>query len=159
MRLSPLYVLLAGVPLLQAWENIGIKLTIHRVLNGNPSEQTIYVHRDRKRMEFRNYAGKRKADGSPQWLSGPRLAAITRCDLGQLFELNLDAAEYVSTPYPPKPLTQAEIEARGLGKPDISPSREPTLRIETTTVHPGERKDFFWTHRKTRHYYKKADSA
>ena len=63
--------------------------------------------------------------------------------MGQVFELNLDAAEYVSAPYPPKPLTQAEIEARGLGKPDMSPSRAPTLRIETTTVDTGERKEFF----------------
>ena len=87
--------------------------------------------------------GQRKADGSQQWLSGPRLAAITRCDLGQLFELNLDAAEYVSAQYPPKPLTQEEIEARGLNKVDMSQSRKPTLRIETTTVDTGERKEFF----------------
>jgi hypothetical protein len=63
--------------------------------------------------------------------------------LGQVFELNLDAAEYVSAPYPPKPLTQAEIEARGLSKADMSQSREPTLRIETTTLDTGERKEFF----------------
>lgn len=94
-------------------------------------------------MEFRNYEGQRREDGSQQWLSGPRLAAITRCDLGQVFELNLDAAEYVSAPYPPKPLTQAEIEARGLGNPNISSSTEPTLRIETTTLDTGERKEFF----------------
>lgn len=142
MHLSSLCLLLVGVPLLQASENTGIKMTIRRVFAGNVSEETIYVQGDRQRMEFRNYAGQRKADGSPRWLSGPRLAAITRCDLGQLFELNLDAAEYVSAPYPPKPLTQAEIEARGLGKSDMSPSREPTLRIETTTVDTGERKEF-----------------
>jgi len=73
-------------------------------------------------MEFRNYAGQRKADGSQQkWLSGPRLAAITRCDLGQVVELNLDADEYVSAPYPPKPLTRAEIEARRLSKAEHVP--------------------------------------
>ena len=143
MHLSSLCLLLVGVPLLQASENTGIKMTIRRVFAGNPTEQTIYVQGDRKRMEFRNYVGQQKADGSQQRLSGPRLAAITRCDLGQLFELNLDAAEYVSAPYPPKPLTKAEIEAHGLGKPDMSPSREPTLRIETTTVDTGERKEFF----------------
>lgn len=143
MHLSSLCLLLVGVPLLQALENTGIKMTIRRVFDGNSSEQTIYVQGDRKRMEFRNYAGHRKADGSQQLLSGPRLAAITRCDLGELFELNLDAAEYVSAPYPPKPLTQAEIEARGLSKADMSQSREPTLRIETTTLDTGERKEFF----------------
>ena len=75
-------------------------------------------------------------------MSGPRLAAITRCDLGKQFELNLDSAEYVSAPYPPQPLTQAEMEARGF-HPAISPTREPTLRIETTTVDTGERKKYF----------------
>jgi hypothetical protein len=85
-------------------------------------------------MEFRNYVGRPRADGSQQWLSGPRLAAITRCDLGQVFELNLDAAEYVSAPYPPKPLTQVEIEARGLSEPDMTQSGKPTLRIETRTL-------------------------
>jgi len=118
-------------------------MTVRRVFAGNTTEQTIYVQGDRKRTEFRNNVGQRKADGSQQWLSGPRLAAITRCDLGQLFELNLDAAEYVSAQYPPKPLTQEEIEARGLNKVDMSQSRKPTLRIETTTVDTGERKEFF----------------
>jgi hypothetical protein len=144
VHLSSLCLLLVGVPLLQASENTGIKMAIRRVFDGNSSEQTIYVQGDRKRMEFRSYAGQRKADGSQQkWLSGPRLAAITRCDLGQVFELNLDAAEYVSAPYPPKPLTQAEIEARGLSKADMFQSREPTLRIETSTLDTGERKEFF----------------
>ena len=143
MHLPPLCLLLLAVPLQQTSENTGIKMTVRRVFAGNPTEQTIYVQGDRKRMEFRNYQGKRKADGSQQWLSGPRLAAIMRCDLRQSFELNLNAAECVSAPYPPKPLTQAEIEARGLGKPDMSPSRKPTLRIETTTVDTGERKKFF----------------
>ncbi|HEX4757949.1 MAG TPA: hypothetical protein VH308_08200, partial [Terracidiphilus sp.] len=143
MHLPPICLLFLGVPLLQTSEDTGIKMTVRRVFDGNPTEQTIYVQEDRERMEFRNYQGKQKVDGSQQWLSGPRLAAITRCDLGQIFELNLDAAEYVSAPYPPKPLTQAEIEARGLAKPGMSPSGEPTLRIETTTVDTGERKVFF----------------
>lgn len=143
VHLSPLCLLLVGIPLLQAPENTGIKITIRHVFAGNPSEQTIYVQGDRRRMEFRNYVGRPKAGGSQQWLSGPRLAAITRCDLGQLFELNLDAAEYVSAPYPPKPLTSAEIEARGLSTVDLSQSGKPTLRIETTTVNTGERKEFF----------------
>jgi hypothetical protein len=143
VHLSPLCLLLVGVPLLQAQENTGIKMTIRHVFAGNPNEQTIYVQGDRKRMEFRNYVGRPKADGSQQWLSGPRLAAITRCDLGQVFELNLDAAEYVSAPYPPKPLTSAEIEARGLSTIDLSHTGKPTLRIETTTVDTGERKEFF----------------
>jgi hypothetical protein len=128
---------------LQASESTGIKMTIRHIFAGNSSERTIYVQGDRERMEFRNYEGHRKVDGSQEWLSGPRLAAIMRCDLGQLFELNLDAAEYVSAPYPPNLLTQAEIEVRGLSKLRMSRSRNPTLRIETTTVDTGERKEFF----------------
>ena len=143
VHFSPLCLLLIGVPLLQAPENTGIKMTIRHVVAGSPSEQTIYVQGDRKRIEFRNYVGEPKADGSQQWLSGPRLAAITRCDLGQLFELNLDAAEYVSAPYPPKPLSRAEIEARGLSTTDLPHTGKPTFRIKTTTVDTGQRKDFF----------------
>lgn len=143
VHLSSICSLLVLIPLMQASEKTGIKMTIRHVLAGNPSEQTVYVQGDRKRMEFRNSVGQSRSDGSQQWLSGPRLAAITRCDLGQVFELNLDAAEYVSAPYPPKPLTQAEIEARGLSKPTISQSGKPTQRIETTTADTGERKEFF----------------
>ncbi|MBZ5627630.1 MAG: hypothetical protein LAO06_02060 [Acidobacteriia bacterium] len=132
VHFSPLWFLLAAVPLLQVPENTGTKLSIRHVLAGNSSEQTIYLQGDRKRMEFRNSLGRTK---------GPRLVAITRCDLGQMFELNLDAGEYVSAPYPPKPLTKEEIEARGLGWLEMSKSRKPTLRIESTTVDTGERKE------------------
>lgn len=143
MHLFSPCLLVAGVPLSQASENTGIKMTIRRIFAGHSSEQTVYLKEDRKRMEFRNHAGLRKADGSQEWLSGPRLAAITRCDLGQVFELNLDAAEYVSAPYPPKPLTQAEVEARGRGNRNLFQSAKPTLRIEIITVDTGERKEFF----------------
>lgn len=120
--------------MLRNLENAGIKVTTRRVFGGISTEQTVYVQGDRKRMEFRNHRGGRK---------GPPLAAITRCDLGQRFELNLDTAEYVSTLYPPTPLTQAEVEARGIRRPPTLRSGEPTLRIETTTRDTGERKEFF----------------
>ncbi len=142
MRFSPTWLLFLGV-LLQASENSGIKMTMRNVFAGNSSEQTIYLQADRKRMEFRNSAGREKADGSLQWLYGPQLVAITRCDLGKSFELNLDAAEYVSAPYPPKPLTKEQIEALGLKTPEMSQSEKPTLRIETTTVDTGGRKEIF----------------
>lgn len=139
MHLSPLWLLLVGAPLLQAAENTGTKMTVRHVMSGISSEETIYLQGDRKRMEFRNSAG--LADGS--WASGPQLAAITRCDVGQAFELNLDASEYVTAPYPPKPYTRQEMEAQGLNRIAIPQSAKPTLRIETTTVDTGERKDFF----------------
>lgn len=120
----------------KAFENTGIRMTIRRKFAGHWIEQAIWVQGDRRRMEFRNHIGGRRL------VSGPRLAAITRCDLGKAFELNLDAAEYVSVPYPPQPLTQSEMEARGFHL-EISSASEPTLRIETTTVDTGGRKEYF----------------
>ena len=143
MHFSPFWLLLFGTPLLQASENTGTKMTIQHIFSGHSSEQTIYTQKDRKRMEFRSSEARMRADGSQEWLSGPRLVTITRCDLGRFFELNLDAAEYASAPYPRQLLTKEQIEARGLRIPEISQSKKPTLRIETTTVDTGARKDFF----------------
>jgi hypothetical protein len=140
---SSTWLLLLGIPVLQASENTGIKMTIEFGLAGNASQQTIYLHGDRKRMEFRNSAGQKKADGSLQPIYGPRLVSITRCDLGQSFELNLDAFEYTSRPYPPKLLTKEEIKARGLQTPATYGSDKPTLRIEVSTEDTGERKEIF----------------
>lgn len=107
------------------------------------TQQTIYISGDRKRMEFRNSEGVKKADGSTQLFHGPRLVAIIRCDLGQSFELNLDASEYTVAPYPPNPLTKEQIEARGLQIPETNRSQKPTLRMEVTTTDTGERKGMF----------------
>jgi len=135
--------LLLGIPLLHASENTGIKMTIQYGAAGLSSQQTIYLQGDRKRMEFRNSSGRRRPDGTLQPIYGPQLVAIIRCDLGQEFELNLDAQEYTSGPYPPKPLTKEEIEARGLQTPPAYLSRKPTLRIEIKTTDTGERKEIF----------------
>src|SRR5271169_4853910 len=110
----------------QASGNNGIKMTIRFGQSGNWGEQTVYILGDRKRMEFRNAEGRKIADGSLQLSYGPKLVAITRCDLGQMFELNLDTSEYTSAPYPPKPLTKEQVEARGLQIP--ATSEKPTLR-------------------------------
>jgi hypothetical protein len=116
-------------------------MTIRHVFAGNSSERTIYWQADRKWVEFRNSEGRTNADGSEQWLSGPRLVAITRCDLGQALELSLDAAEYVSASYPPRPLIKDDNEARRLKMSEMG--RKPTLRIETTTADTHERKEAF----------------
>jgi hypothetical protein len=126
---------------LQASENTGTKTTIRHVFAGNSSEQTIYWQADRKRVEFRNSEGRTNVDGSQQWFSGPRLVAITRCDLGQTFELNLDAAEYVSAPYSARPLIKDDSEARRSKMSEMP--QKPTLRIETATVDTGDRKEAF----------------
>lgn len=143
MTFSSACLILLGVPLLQASENTGIRMTIQHSGAGLSSQQTIYLQGDRKRMEFRNSEGRKNADGSLQPIYGPRLVAITRCDLGQTFELNLDAREYTSAPYPPKPFTQEELKARGLDTPVAYASDKPTLRIEVTTTDTGERKEIF----------------
>jgi hypothetical protein len=135
--------LLLGVPLLQASENSGIRMTIQYSGAGISNQQTIYLQEDRKRMEFQNSEGRKNADGSVRPIYGPRLVAITRCDLGQTFELNLDTREYTSAPYPPKPFTQEELKARGLDAPVAYVSDKPTLRIEVTTTDTGERKEIF----------------
>ncbi len=118
-------------------------MTIQRGGTGLSSQQTIYLQGDRKRTEFRSSYGRKQADGSLQQIYGPRLAAIIRCDLGRYFELNLDASEYTSAPYPPKPLTKEEIERRGLQTPATYVSERPTLRIEVMTTDTGERKELF----------------
>ena len=113
---------------------MGTKITVRRVISGHSIEQTTYWQPDRKRMEYRNSSGDRL---------GPRLAAVIRCDLGKIFELNLDSSEYVSAPYPPLPLTREEMRARGLDGRRILWSEKPLLRIETKTVDTGERKQLF----------------
>jgi hypothetical protein len=141
MNLSA-WLILLGIPLLQTGENPGVKMTIE---HGNSllTQQTIYLQGDRKRMDFRNSFGQKQADGSVQPIYGPHLVTIIRCDLGQAFELNLDAREYTARPYPPKPFTKKEVEARGLQTSARYVSDQPTLRIEVTTTDTGERKEIF----------------
>ena len=147
VRYLPICLLLFGLPLLPVATSTGIKMTGHTIFGGHSTERTVYIQGDHKREEFRNGMGHNKADGSEQWIEGPRLAMITRCDLGQIFELNLDSAQYEAAPYPPKPLTKEEIEARGLKSqlkiPQISFPPKPTVRVETKTTDTGERKEMF----------------
>lgn len=143
MHFSPAWLLLLVVPTFQASGNSGIKMTIRFGQPGYSNQHTVYIAGDRKRMEFRSSAGERKPDGSFETIYGPSLVAITRCDLGRRFELNLDASEYTSAPYPPKPLTKEQIEARGLQVPAPDRSEKATLRLEVSTIDTGERKEMF----------------
>lgn len=145
MRISPPWLLLLGVPLLQPPSSSGLRFAVRHTNDGISSEHLLYVEQDRRRMEYRNSTGgsKRRWDGSTDMRYGPRLASIIRCDLGQMFELNLDAGEYVAAPYPPKPLSKAQADALGLKPLQFVASDKPTLRIETTTLDTGERKEFF----------------
>ena len=143
VRYAPICLLLFGAQLLQTSMNSGTKMTIRTIFGGHPTDSTIYLQGDRSRTEFRNAGAQRMTDGSERWLEGPRLAMLIRCDLEQTFELNLDTAQYVATPYPPKPLTKEQIESFGLNKPRTSRAQKPTFRIETTTKDSGERKEMF----------------
>jgi hypothetical protein len=118
-------------------------MTIRTISGGQSGDRTIYIQGDRKREEFRTGMERPKADGSMQWIEGPRLTRITRCDLGQTFELNLDAAQYAAWPYPPKPFTKEQIEALRLKTPQTSMPPKPTFRIETKTQYDGGRKEMF----------------
>jgi hypothetical protein len=141
MHFLPAWILLFVVPILQVSERSGIKMTVRFGQGENSNERIEYLSDDRTRTEFRGSVGERKPDGSLQTIYGPRMVAITRCDLGQMFELNLDSAEYTSAPYPPKPFTKEQIEARGLQSPP--PSAAATLRLEANTTDTGERKEMF----------------
>jgi hypothetical protein len=144
MRVSPAFFLLLAIPLLHASNTPGLKMIFQHTFEGISSDQTVYLERDRKRTEYRNWTGgAKRVDGSTDVHYGPRLASITRCDLGQAFDLNLDTGEYVATPHPPMPLSKKETEALGLKVPEFAASGKPTLRIEATTVDTGERKEFF----------------
>jgi hypothetical protein len=109
----------------------------------NESQYTSYIETDRKRMEYHHATGGVHADGTLDTRPGPRLASVIRCDLGQAFELNLEDREYVSLPYPPQPLTRIAIAARVLSFPEKTESAAPIVRVETTTVDTGERKELF----------------
>jgi hypothetical protein len=137
------WLLFLAVPQSQGSQQSGIELTMRRTDYGQTHEDKQYYLNDRKRMEFRGAAGQPRNDGSTMWTYGPEIAGITRCDLGQMFELNLEAREYTSAPYPPKPYTDEQMAAKKLTLPDFSSSAPRTIRIETTTVDTGERKDFF----------------
>jgi hypothetical protein len=134
MHFSSFWVPLLVAPLPYAAGNPGVKMTVENGQGEFSNQRTIYLQPDRKRVEFRNTTGAKRADSSTQTNYGPRLVAITRCDLGQAFELNLDTREYTATPYPPEPLTKQQLEARGLQKTAQNVSDKPTLRIEVTTT-------------------------
>jgi hypothetical protein len=143
MNLSSAWMVLFGIQFLHTSQNTGVTATVQYGPPTNPNQRTVYFQKDRKRTEYHNSFGMKKADGSIQQIDGPSIVSITRCDLGQSFELNLDTREYSVAPYPPNSLTAEERKARGLDKPISFVSDKPTMRIETTTTDTGDRKELF----------------
>ena len=122
----------------------GIRMTMQFVAEKMTSEQTWYIQADRERREYQNSSGGGvHGDGTVDMRPGPRLASITRCDLGQTYELNLEDKEYTADAYPPPRFARMEREALSADTPQRAKSSPPTVRVENTTVDTGERKDFF----------------
>lgn len=139
MPFALLWWLALAIPFLPAPESTGFTVTVQSGITGNQTHRTSYIQSDRQRVEYQNSFGTRRGT---EPVTGPRLARIVRCDLGQSFELNLDTKEYTSAPYPPKSLTPEELKARGLDNRLQQPAN-PTIRIETRTNDTGERKEIF----------------
>lgn len=121
----------------------GLKIIARNTVAGRHGETVTYLQSDRKRVEERRQVPQLLRRGGPfVYVRAPRIVTITRCDLDQMFVLNLDQREYMSMPIP-KPLTKEELQARAAQQPKpIAPS-QPTLLIESTTQDTGERKQMF----------------
>lgn len=113
-----------------------------------PDPEIFYVQGEWRRFELpRTFRG---GDDSTSRIYGPRIVIISRPDLGQRFELNLDSSQYAQMPLysprhsPPQKLqglTKEELQARGIKMPP--PGDTVTFRIETVTKDSGERKAMF----------------
>jgi hypothetical protein len=138
------WVLLMSILLPQTAENVGSRIvTRHTISAGIASEQTLYIMADRRRMETRHSTQQRDSGGPTETMDEPSGVFIVRCDLGQSFILYPQRQECTSADFPPKRLTAEEAAGRGLKKPENTDAAKPTLRIETTTVDTGERKEMF----------------
>jgi hypothetical protein len=117
-------------------------LKIIKIENRGPELQqktVTYIREDRRRVEERReYLS--PPPGGP--VVFPAIVTITRCDLNQMFVLNLDDREYMSMPVP-KPPTLQEVEAFVAQHPAPAVPPQPTLLIETTTQDTGERQELF----------------
>ena len=112
------------------------------------TDVTTYLQSDRKRVDQRRQLPQQSRYRGPVLrLPQPRLATITRCDLGKVFQLNLDDREYSSRPIP-KPLSEEQRKAaieklRQNLPPEARLPQKPTLLIEISTVDTGERRQMF----------------
>jgi hypothetical protein len=129
-----LFCVLVSIPMMAQSAEVGLKITVRHTWDGGPSsEGTQYIQFDRSRNEFRNSSGRNY---------GPPLVSLTRCDMGQIFELNLEDKQFVSAPIP-KFTTEAEQQALAVKYSASAPQRTPTVLVEVTTVDTGERKKMF----------------
>jgi hypothetical protein len=138
------WVLLLSSLFPQAPENPGTKIVMRRTLGpGHFSEQTLYILADRRRMEYRQSVQRGDNGESPETQGELLSVFILRCDLGQSFVLHPKAEEYSSSPYPPMLATPQQATKLSVENSDTAAPPKPTLRVETTTVDTGERKEMF----------------
>jgi hypothetical protein len=136
--------LVSNVPLETAPRAAGIIMTVQYEYGERNSEEVIYLQDDHRRKEYRDeYYGTTRADGTADVRYGPRVASITRCDLGQKFDLNLEDRQYEAWPYTQTAMAKAESAAQKPLIPQAGPPGPPTVRIEVTRFDTGERKNFF----------------
>jgi hypothetical protein len=131
-----LFVLLAA-PAVPTPADVGLKITTRDSWMGlPPSQRTQYIAGDRRRSEFRSSSGANY---------GPPLAFLSRCDLGQIFELNLEDKQYVYAPFPHSTHlpSEAERQAYAAKYAATAAKQTPTILVEITTVDTGERKKVF----------------
>lgn len=124
----------------------GIKMTIQFTDGQTEDEKRLYIQADRRRTECRNAFKAVHGDGTLDTRPGPRLASITRCDLGQALELNLDDREYGAASFPRFKPTEQQVEETEEQTDNTMPKVAPwvpTLRSEAKTVDTGERRNFF----------------
>jgi hypothetical protein len=106
-------------------------------------ESTEYLQADRRREEHRGWTGYCLWPQSRTiYRPSARVALITRCDLEQIFLLNLDDREYMTWPLRTFP-SREESLARGAPGDQVVARREPAVLVENETVDTGERKEFF----------------
>lgn len=107
------------------------------------TEQVHFIQSDRKREELQGWFGYRlRPHGRTIFRLAPRTARITRCDVMQVFHLNLADREYTTWPLQAYP-SREELLVHAAAAPQNVARREPTVLVETETVDTGERKEFF----------------
>jgi hypothetical protein len=109
--------------------SVGLKITERASFGGRSRQNTSYIESDRRRREFRSSSGN---------VDGPPLAFISRCDLDQSTELNLESRQYASRALPKWPIA-AELRERIQKSRAPSDARKPTILLEIETVDTGER--------------------
>lgn len=124
----------------------GIKITKHSGSGETSNDETIFIQSDRSRRVYRNALKAVHGDGTLDTRPSPLLVVVTRCDLGQVFGLNLEDREYAADSIPrfnPTEQQVEEIEARTDNRLSKVAPWMPTVRQERATVDTGERKNFF----------------